>query len=159
MDWGRAAIHWLHLMGAILWVGGTLFTSLVLQPALRGRLEEGQRLALYAELGRRLSWVQWGTWSLLLATGLFKLWELREAPDVFAGSFGAVLAVKLAFVAAMVALSLLHAWSWGPALAKGGLDAACRGALARRAAFWGKINGGLMLAIVFCGALLRFNPF
>lgn len=159
MEWGRALVHWLHLMGAILWVGGTLFTSLVVHPVLRGRLEQGPRMALYAELGRRLSWVQWGTWSLLLASGLFKLWELRGAPDVFLGPFGAILAVKLVFVAAMVALSLIHARSWGPALAQGGLDAAGRAALARRAAFWGKVNGGLMLAIVFCGALLRFNPF
>lgn len=159
MEWGRAAIHWLHLTGAILWVGGALFTSLVVHPVLRRRLEEGHRMAVYAELGRRLTIVQWATWSLLLATGLYKLWELRTTPDVFLGPFGAVLAVKLSFVSGMVVLSLIHARSWGPAMAGGRLPPAERAALARRAAFWGKVNGGLMLAIVFCAALLRFNPF
>lgn len=159
MLWTDAVVHGLHLLAAVLWVGGTLATSLVVQPVLRSRLADAQRAAVYGELGRRLSWLQWATWSVLLATGLWKLWGLRHSPAVFAGSFGRVLAVKLLLVAAMVELSLLHAQSWGPALAEGRLEPAARAALARKAAFWGKVNGALMLAIVFCAALLRFNPF
>lgn len=159
MSWTDSVVHWLHLMAAVLWVGGTLATSLVVHPVLRGRLPDAERAAVYGELGRRLSLLQWGTWSTLLATGLWKLWGLRHTPDVFFGTFGRVLAVKLALVAAMVWLSLLHARSWGPALADGRLEPAARAALARKAAFWGKVNGGLMAGIVFCAALLRFNPF
>lgn len=159
MLWTDAVVHWLHLMAAVLWVGGTLATSLVVHPVLRGHVADATRAAVYGELGRRLSWLQWGTWSVLLATGLWKLWGLRHSPEAFLGPFGRVLAVKLALVAAMVVLSLLHARSWGPALAGGALAPARRAALARQAAFWGKVNGALMAAIVFCAALLRFNPF
>lgn len=159
MLWAESVVHWLHLMAAVLWVGGTLATSLVVHPVLRSRVADAQRAAVYAELGRRLSWLQWGTWSVLLATGLWKLWALRHSPEAFTGPFGRVLAVKLVLVAAMVELSLLHAQSWGPKLAAGGLGPAERAALAAKAAFWGKVNGALMAAIVFCGALLRFNPF
>ena len=158
MSWLDATVHWLHLMAAILWVGGTLFTSLAIHPVLRAQLGEKERLAVYEALGRRLNAVQWWTWGVLLATGLWKLWGLRSTPEVFLGPFGRILAVKLTLVAAMVALSLIHSLSWGPALTRGGLSAAARAALARRAAFWGKINAALMLAIVFCAALLRFNP-
>lgn len=159
MAWTQALIHWAHLLAAILWVGGTLATSLVVQPVLRRHLTEAQRGAVYGELGRRLTSLQWWTWGVLLATGGHKLWELRGTPEVFFGPFGRVLAVKLSLVAAMGVLSLIHARSWGPALAGGGLEPAARAALARKAAFWGKVNGALMAAIVLCAALLRFNPF
>jgi putative copper export protein len=158
MSWGDAVVHWLHLMAAIVWVGGTLFTSIVVQPVLRATLPEDRRMAFYAEIGRRLSVVQWTTWSILLLTGLYKLWGVRETPEVFYGPFGRILAVKLSFVAIMVALSLVHSLSWGPAMTRGGLTPAARGALARRAAFWGRINAFVMLAIVFCAVLLRYNP-
>lgn len=156
MSWGGAVVHWLHLMAAILWVGGTLFTSLVVQPALRAQLPESERMAVYREMGVRLTQVQWWTWGVLAATGGWKLWSLRETPDVFLGPFGRILAVKLTLVAAMAALSLIHAIVWGPALVSGPAEE--RAALVRRAAFWGKVNALLMIAIVFCAALLRFNP-
>lgn len=158
MSWGDAAVHWLHLTAAILWVGGTLFTSLVIHPVLRASVPEAQRLAVYREVGRRLTVVQWATWGVLLATGLYKLHALRDTPEIFFGAWGRILAVKLVLVAAMVALSLVHSVFWGPALVRAGGTPAERAALARRAAFWGRINGLLMLAIVFCAALLRFNP-
>lgn len=158
MAWMDAFVHWLHLMAAIIWVGGTLFTSLVVQPVLREALTEERRFAVYAGIGRRLSVVQWGTWATLLATGLWKLWSVRSTPEVFYGPFGRILAIKLSFVAAMVALSLAHSLSWGPALTRGGLAPAERGLLARRVAFWGRVNGLVMLAIVFCGVMLRYNP-
>jgi putative copper export protein len=158
MIWSGAVVHWLHLLAAILWVGGTLATSLVIHPVLRTELSEDARMAVYREIGRRFTRVQWGAWAVLAATGGVKLWSLRETPDVFFGPFGRILAVKLALVAGMAALSLIHALVWGPALASRAGTPDARAALARRAAFWGKINSLLMIAIVFCAALLRFNP-
>lgn len=110
-----AAVHWLHLMAAIIWVGGTLFTSIVVQPALRAAFAEDRRFAVYADIGRRLSVVQWTAWSLLLATGLWKLLGIRTTPEIFFGPFGKILAAKFALVA-------------------------------------------VMISIVFCGVLLRYNP-
>lgn len=153
-----AVVHWLHLMAAILWVGGTLFTSLVIHPVLRRQVADAARLSVYREVGRRLTFLQWATWAVLLGTGLYKLFSLRGTPEVFFGVFGKILAVKLSLVAAMVALSLIHSLAWGPALVRAGGTPGERAALARKAAFWGKVNGLLMLAIVFCAALLRFNP-
>lgn len=159
MLWADALVHWVHLLAAIVWVGGTLAVALIVHPVLRGKLADAQRAAVYAELGRRLSWAQWVTWSLLLASGLFKLRGILSVPALLHGPFGRVLAVKLALVAAMAVLSLLHARSWGPALTSPTLDPRARAALAAKAALWGKVNAALMVGIVLCGALLRFNPF
>lgn len=158
MSWGDAVVHWLHLMAAILWVGGTLFTSLVIHPALRSALADRERMAVYRAVGARLTKVQWWTWGVLGGTGALKLWSIRETPEVLFGPFGRVLAVKLALVAGMAALSLVHTLAWGPALVAGAGSPGERAALARKAALWGKINGLLMVGIVFCAALLRFNP-
>jgi putative copper export protein len=158
MAWVDVFAHWLHLTAAIVWVGGTLFTSLVVQPVLRAELSDDRRFVVYAGIGRRLSVVQWTTWSVLLATGLWKLWGVRATPEVFHGPFGRILGVKLALVAVMVGLSLAHSLSWGPALIQGKLAPAQRGVIARRMAFWGRVNALVLLAIVFCAVLLRYNP-
>jgi len=158
MEWSDAAVHWLHLMAAILWIGGTLAVSLVVHPVLRAELPDDARRGVYRELGRRFTKLQWWTWTVLAATGGLKLWSIRRAPEVFLGPFGKVLAVKLTLVAGMAALSLIHALVWGPALVSRASASAERAALARRAAFWGKVNGLLMIGIVFCAALLRYNP-
>lgn len=157
MDWSAFVAHWLHLTAAILWVGGTLAVSLVVHPVLRAAVPEGQRLDVYRQVGARFARLQWACWAVLGATGGWKLWELRTAPAVFRGAFGRVLAVKLVLVAAMVALSLIHSQIWGPAILAAGTPAE-RAALGRRAAVWGKVNGGLMLAIVFCAVMLRYRP-
>ena len=151
-------VHWLHLMAAIIWVGSVLFTSLILQPVLRRFVQPDQRLALYREVGKRFSPLQWGAWSVLVGSGAYKLWGLRATPDVFHGPFGRVLAVKLILIAAMAAISLAHTYLWGPALVATGSRHPGYGALAARVAFWVKVNAALLLAIVYCAALLRFNP-
>lgn len=151
-------IHWLHLMAAILWVGGVMCTALVVQPVLRRQLAPEDRLDVYREIGRRFSLIQWGSWAVLIATGGAKLWGLRTTPEVFHGPFGRILAVKLVLILFMAVLSLLHSYRWGPRLIEIGPGHAEYGALSRRMAFWGAVNLGFLAAIVFCAALLRFNP-
>lgn len=145
-------------MAAILWVGGNLFTSLVVQPVLRAQLAPRDRLAVYREVGRRFTPLLWGTWALLAGTGFWKLWALRGAPDVFYGPFGRILAVKLALVLAMAVLSLLHTYRWGPRLVELGPGHPEYGALVSRMSLWGAVNLALLAAIVFCAVLLRYNP-
>lgn len=151
-------IHWLHLMAAILWVGSVLFAALVVQPVLRRCLEPEARLAVYREIGRRFTPLQWGAWAVLLATGLAKLRGLRATPDVFYGPFGRILAVKLALVGVMAVLSLLHTYRWGPRLIEAGPGHPEYPRMVSRMALWGKVNLLLLSLIVFCAALLRYNP-
>ena len=58
----------LHILAAVVWVGGMFFALLVLRPA-SGLLEPGPRLQLWSGvLGRFFAWVI-GAIALLLATG------------------------------------------------------------------------------------------
>lgn len=152
------AVHWLHLLAAALWVGGSLAVGVVVQPALRKTLEPRQRMAVFRELGRRFAVVQWSCWTILLATGLHKLWGLRGTPEVFSGPFGAILTAKLCMVGAMAALTLLHGRRWGPRLLSLPPGDPAHAALSSRIAFWGRVNAALLVLIVGAAALLRFNP-
>lgn len=58
----------LHLLAAILWVGGMAFAIWVLRPSL-AVLEPAQRLALHAQVFRRFFLIVWHAMPIALATG------------------------------------------------------------------------------------------
>lgn len=151
-------VDWLHIMAAAVWAGSMLFTSLVVQPVLREQLKPAARLSVYREIGRRFVPLQWGCWAALAATGALKVWSVRSAPIILFGPWGRILAAKLLLVSAMVVLSILHSHRWGPRLLDLAPESPEYGPLVSKMAFWGKVNLALLLAIVFCASLLRFNP-
>ena len=61
----------LHVLSAVLWVGGMFFAYVCLRPSLAGILEPPQPARLWrAALGRFFRWV-WLAIALLVASGLF----------------------------------------------------------------------------------------
>jgi len=63
--WGLKS---LHVLGAVVWVGGMFFALLVLRPSL-AVLEPPQRLALHAQVFRRFFLMVWHIWPVMLLTG------------------------------------------------------------------------------------------
>ena len=63
-----SALLAIHILGAVLWVGGMAFALMVLRPSL-AVLEPPQRLALHAQVFRRFFLIIWHAMPLLLATG------------------------------------------------------------------------------------------
>ncbi len=151
-------VHWLHLMAAMVWVGGMVATALVVQPAARRMLGPEARMALYKEIGRRFVVLQWGSWTVLLLTGAYKVLAWRGAWVFFWGAYGKVLSVKLFLVAVMALLSLLHSHVWGPQLATTPPESPQFKPLVAKLAFWGKVNLACLAGIVYCAALLRVYP-
>lgn len=151
-------IHWLHLMAAIFWVGGMLFLGLVAGPALRGALPPAERLRLIQGIGDRFHRFQPWLLGILVATGGYRLWTVRDSPDLFRGAFGTILLVKLALFGAMIVLTHLHTHSWGPRLMEMGPSHPEFPRLSRKIGFWGRVNVLIAVGIVLCGVLLRFSP-
>ena len=72
----------LHVLAAVVWVGGMFFAYMVLRPAA-GQLETPERLALWHRVfGRFFPWV-WACIALLLISGYLMLFR---AFDGFAGA-------------------------------------------------------------------------
>ena len=94
----------LHLLAAVLWVGGMFFAWMVLRPAA-GALEPPQRLRLWNDsFGRFFPWV-WGSVILLPVTGIWLIFRL------FGGMGGSPLYVHLMLALGLAMITIfLHVW-------------------------------------------------
>ena len=90
-----SALLALHLLGAVLWVGGMAFALLVLRPSL-AVLQPAQRLALHGEVFRRFFRIVWHAMPLLLVSGYAMLF------GVFGGFAGVNWAVHLMHLLGLV---------------------------------------------------------
>lgn len=111
---------WLHIMAAIVWVGGTIFLVVVLVPAIRRPEFGGIASALIRFTALRFRWVGWVCFCVFGLTGIVNLaargiglQELQDA-SFWQGSFGRTLAIKLMLVAAILLISAFHDFFLGP---------------------------------------------
>lgn len=105
-----------HLLAAIVWVGGTVALVFVSVPPAQ-RLEGPQRAALLRELGRRWRPIGWSALAVAIATGAW-IASLEHAYGTASTRFDVVLAVKGALVGLLVAGAYLHDFVLGPGLAR-----------------------------------------
>lgn len=62
-------LYALHLLGAVIWVGGMAFALFALRPAAHAALEGPQRLALMELVYRRFFLIVWHAMPIVIATG------------------------------------------------------------------------------------------
>ena len=153
---------WLHLLAAIVWIGGLAFISMVLAPTLRDPSMRAQAVPLLRAAGRKFMRVGYASLLVLVVTGVTS--AVLKAGGSFAAvaawwptTYGRLLAAKLTLVALVIALSLYHDFAVGPAATRamqadpGGVGAL---ALRRRAALIGRANVLLSLVIMTLALLL-----
>ena len=102
-----------HLLAAAVWVGGTVALVFVAVPVIV-RLEGEARASALKTLGKRWRPIGYGALGAAVVTGLLLA---DDDVDGASAGFGVVLAVKMAAVALMVGLSVLHDFVLGPRLA------------------------------------------
>jgi putative copper export protein len=138
-------VRWVHVLSAIVWVGGMLFIALVLVPVAR-RLEDARlRTRLIQESGRRFRSVGWIALGLLVVTGLLNLWRHPFLLDSSAFRWKAGLVV-LALI-----LGAFHDFVLGPRAGRPGADPSAR----VRAGWIARLNVLIAVAIVLLGLSLR----
>jgi uncharacterized membrane protein len=153
---------YLHVLAAIVWVGGMAFLALVVVPATRG-MAAAERARLFDLVGRRFRPIGWACLALLIATGLVNVaqrgvtWSSVASGDLLGSPFGRILGLKLLLVAAMLALSAAHDFWLGPAASAASAAEAPR--LRLRASWVARLNALLALLVVFLAvALVRGLP-
>lgn len=119
----------LHVLAATVWVGGQL-TLAALVPVLRRVGADVPRLA-----ARRFNLVAWGAFTVLVATGVWNIFAVR---DEIHGSYRTTLVVKLVIVLISGLAAALHARARTP----------------RALAVFGALTGIAALAALFFGVLL-----
>lgn len=147
-----------HVLAAMVWLGGMLFLGLVGAPALRQVEPPPLRQTLFQELGLRFRTVGWWCIGVLVATGVLNLWFrgwIRgDAPAVLDAGFwrtgtGHALCAKLACVSIMISASAVHDFALGPAAGRAAPGSAHAIHLRRRAALLARVNAivGVVLVI------------
>ena len=76
----------LHVVSAVLWVGGMFFAHVCLRPIVVGQLEPPQRLKLWVGVFGRFFPVVWAAVITLLITGylmIFAIWQSMAATPIY----------------------------------------------------------------------------
>ncbi|MEX0803458.1 MAG: CopD family protein [Candidatus Binatia bacterium] len=158
---------WLHIMAAVVWVGGTIFLVIVLVPAIRRAQFAGVASALIRFTALRFCWLGWVCFCVFVLTGIMNLaargigWQELQEPVFWQGPFGRTLAIKLILVAAILAISGFHDFFLGPrAAAAWESDAASAETLRlrRQAVQLGRLNLMLALTTTILGVMLVRGP-
>ena len=150
-----------HLLAALLWLGGMFFLAAVGAPVLRQVEDPALRSRLFRALGVQFRWVGWICIAVLLVTGVGNLhfrglmsWEILGDPVFWSGAYGRALAWKLGAVTVMVVASAVHDFWLGPRA--GELRAGSPEALrTRRWASWlARLNAVVGIVLVFVAVRL-----
>lgn len=151
----------LHVLAALVWLGGMISLALVGAPVLRAVEPPELRQRLFDAIGRRFRSVGWSAVLVLVVTGLYNIsargW-LHRAVLLDSGFWrtdqGRTLGIKLAAVAVMLVTGAVHDLVDGPAAGRAapGSDESLR--LRRRAMLLARLNAVLGLVVVVAAVLL-----
>jgi uncharacterized membrane protein len=115
---------YVHILSAIFWIGGMLFTAAVLVPVSRHKIIEPNRGTFFSLIGEKFSRISWVLFLILIITGLTNLTtrglELSSLliPEFWQAGFGYFLGIKLMIFSLVLIISGLHDFYFGPKAAQ-----------------------------------------
>jgi len=150
-----------HVLVAMLWLGGMFFLGAVGAPVLRTVEPAAMRQRLFQELGLRFRTVGWWSIAVLVGTGVINLhfrgwltWDGALGSSAFWGTgAGIALAIKLVAVTLMVGVSWIHDFVLGPRASMAAAGTGSAIALRRRAMLVARANA--LLGVILVAAALR----
>jgi copper resistance protein D len=149
-----------HVLAALLWLGGMFFLAAVGAPVLRAVEPPELRAQLFRRLGEQFRLVGWVSIAVLIVTGFINLhFRGLLSAQLLVGSFwltpyGKALAWKLGAVTAMLVIQAVHDFRHGPAASRltPGSPEALR--MRRRAAMLARVNAVLGIVVVIAAVRL-----
>ncbi|TAL09456.1 MAG: hypothetical protein EPO02_10265 [Nitrospirae bacterium] len=107
---------WLHILAAVIWIGGMLFLSLIAVPVLRGVDAPLLRRDLFRAMALRFRRLVWLCFAVLVPTGIVNL--LYYGNTTAGSPYMKVLHIKLGLVVFLVIMGLVHDFVIGPRAAR-----------------------------------------
>lgn len=106
----QAIITWIHLVGASIWVGGSLFIAIVLAPLLKTMTPSVQeRLKIMITVGRRFNKIAIPALIILIGTGIYNVHQMLLRPEyLFSTSYGTFVVIKIVLVVALIISFAVH---------------------------------------------------
>lgn len=114
-------IRWIHVIAAVVWIGGNLILAMVIVPYFRQNLPPVQRIKLLTQIGKRFETIVWGCVGILFFTGMINVFLAIDfsssADSAITTAFMRTLFIKLMLFVILVILTALHSFVYGPKLA------------------------------------------
>jgi putative copper resistance protein D len=103
-------IMWVHLVGASIWVGGSIFLGIVLVPVLKSHTKTLEEMvALMVRIGRRFNKITVPAFVALIATGIYNSRAFIEEPStVLDTTYGTILFIKIILVIGTIVAYIVH---------------------------------------------------
>lgn len=147
----------LHVLAALLWLGGLFFLAAVGAPVLR-RVEPAHlRAKLFQNVGERFRLIGWIAIAVLVLTGFGNLHfrgllriEVLGDPAFWTHSYARTLAWKVGLVTSMVGIAAVHDFVLGPRASRLAPESNEAQRARRRAAWLARVNtllGILLIAV------------
>lgn len=151
----------LHVLAAMVWIGGILFFAMVGAPALR-RVEPPElRAQLFEVMGMRFRYVGWAAVTLLLITGTWIMqvrgwlaWGVLSNAGFWRGATGTALGWKLGLVTVMLVLNLWHDIALSPEKARELAQRPDASAVRRRLILLARLGGLAAIGVVIAAVRL-----
>ncbi|MFQ6001392.1 MAG: CopD family protein [Anaerolineae bacterium] len=117
MDWMGGILHWLHLLGIVIWVGGLFFQVLVMNPALEvvSPPERGKFMGTFM---RRWMPLVWGAVAVTVITGILETGSGIGLAALFGFSslYANLLLLKIVLATVMIIVGAIMSFVLGPRL-------------------------------------------
>lgn len=114
-------IRWIHVIAAVIWIGGNLILAMVIVPYFRKSLPPVQRIKLLTQIGKQFEPIVWGCVIVLLFTGITNLFQIIDFSEPLSNEFVnnvmRTLFIKLILFVILVVLTGMHSFLFGPRLA------------------------------------------
>lgn len=115
-------IRWIHVIAAVVWIGGNLILAMVIVPHFRQNLPPVQRIQILTLIGKRFEPIVWLCVLILFFTGIVNIFnsvDLSATNDsLLVGTFMRTLLIKLVLFITLLILTGLHSFFYGPKLSK-----------------------------------------
>jgi len=158
----------IHVLAAIVWLGGMFFISLVIVPALRNFEPPEKRIEILTATARRFRHVSWIAILVILITGIINsanhgiTFQIISSGGLFSSHFGKILTLKVFLVFVMIVISAIHDFILGPKLIKLAKQSKQRPdsnmilERKRKAVSWlARFNALIGILVVACAVMLR----
>jgi putative copper export protein len=103
-------VTWVHLVGASIWVGGSIFLGIVLVPVLKSHTETLEEMvALMVKIGRRFNKITIPAFAALIGSGIYNSRVfLGEPSAVLDTTYGIILLTKIILVIGTIVTYVVH---------------------------------------------------
>ena len=118
MDIFSLFIRWIHVIAAVVWVGGNLILGIVIVPHFRQNLPPIQRIKLLTQIGKRFELIVWGCIGVLFFTGIVNIFYSLDltSPTELSHAFMRTLLIKIVLFFLLIILTVLHGMIFAPRL-------------------------------------------